>query len=655
MIFCHKNEKEITLGADSAQENRGSRAKVSSRNLFLILLLDIILLCSSFYLSHLIRFDFNIPHWAMDVMENMLPYVLCAKLLCFYFFDLYKGMWRYTSLNDLMNVVKASTTASLALIVFILFKTRFEMVSRSVFVIDWCLTVILIISLRVFTRLCFERFTEDVSAWDFLNILPKVFRKKAKKGRGMLIIGAGDCGEKICRQFRENPSIQSHVVGFLDDDISKIGRKIHGVPVLNTIDELEHTVKTTEVDDVIIAIPSASSERMRRIVDLCKKADVDFKTIPDMGELIDGKISMSSIRNVEYKDLLGREPVKLDKKEIGSYLSRKRVLVTGAGGSIGTGLCRQICRFFPEKIILLERAESPLYEIDLELRKNFQNIEVIPVLGDIQDKRELKKIFDQFSPEIVFHAAAYKHVPMLERHPWKAVENNILGTGNLVEAAHDSGCERFVFVSTDKAVNPANVMGASKRISELLVQRKNNTEASKTRFITVRFGNVIGSVGSVIPLFKKQIEEGGPVTVTHPEIIRYFMLILEACQLILQAGAMGKGGEIFILEMGKPVKIDNMARDLIRFSGFEPDVDIKIIYTGLRPGEKLYEELMTAQEGVVSTGHQKIMVLNSHTGDMSRLDGRLKDLNNAANNRDPEQIRKVLRQIVPEYKNETVF
>ena len=617
-----------------------------SRNLFLILLMDTILLCSSFYLAHLIRFDFNIPHWAMDGLKNMLPYVVGTKLVCFSVFDLYKGMWRYTSLNDLMNIIKASTTASLALIAFILFKTRFEMVSRSVFVIDWCLTVMLIISLRVFTRLCFERFTENISAWD---LLPRVFRKKEKKGRGMLIIGAGDCGEKICRQFRENPSIQSHVVGFLDDDISKIGRKIHGVPVLNTIDELEHTVKTTEVDDVIIAIPSASSERMRRIVDLCKKADVDFKTIPDMGELIDGKISISSIRNVEYRDLLGREPVKLDKKEIGSYLSQKRILVTGAGGSIGTGLCRQICRFSPEKIILLERAESPLYEIDLELKKIFLNVQVVPVLGDIQDKKELKKIFDQFCPEIVFHAAAYKHVPMLERHPWKAVENNIVGTKNIVEAAHHSECERFVFVSTDKAVNPANVMGASKRISELLVQKKNNSEASKTRFITVRFGNVIGSVGSVIPLFMKQIKEGGPVTVTHPEIIRYFMLIPEACQLILQAGAMGRGGEIFILEMGKPVKIDNMARDLIRFSGFEPDVDIKIVYTGLRPGEKLYEELMTDQEGVISTGHQKIMVLNSHTGDMSRLGHDLEELKDAANNRNHDQIRKILQQMIPEY------
>lgn len=620
-----------------------------TRNLLLILIMDIILLCASFYMAHLFRFEFNIPKWARDEFINMLFFVIPGKLLCFYFFDLYKGMWRYTSLNDLINIIKASITATVILIVFILYKNRFEMVSRSVFIIDGCLTIIFIIGLRVMTRLCFETFTENISLQDFLNLLPKIFRKKQKNGSGTLIIGAGDCGEKICREFKENPYIKSHVVGFLDDDISKIGRKIHGVPVLNTVDNLEHELRTADVNDVIIAIPSAGSERMRQIVGFCKKADVNFKIIPDMAELIDGKISINSIRNVEYKDLLGRAPVNLDKKAIGDYLSRKRILVTGAGGSIGTGLCRQICKFFPEKIILMERAESPLYEIDLELKKKFKNIEVIPVLGDIQDKKDLSKIFRQFKPDMVFHAAAYKHVPMMEEHPWKAIENNIVGTENLIQAALASECERFVFVSTDKAVNPANIMGASKRIAELLVQGNNSCGLSKTRFITVRFGNVIGSAGSVIPLFKKQIEEGGPVTVTHPEIIRYFMLIPEACQLILQAGAMGKGGEIFILEMGEPIKIDNMARDLIRFSGFEPDIDIKIEYTGLRPGEKLYEELMTTQENVVSTGHKKIMVLKSNAGDMNMLFGKIEGLKDAAKKRDQEQIRKLLRQIIPEY------
>jgi len=620
-----------------------------SRNLLMIVTMDIVLLCTSFYLAHLIRFDFDLPQWAKESFVEMLPYVLAGKIFCFYFFDLYKGMWRYTSLNDLMNIVKASTVASFVLIVFILYKNRFEMISRSVFIIDWCLTVMFLIGLRIFTRLCFEQFTEDVKLSDLFHAVQKIFRKVKGKGRGVIIIGAGDCGEKICREFRENPSVQSHVVGFLDDDVSKIGRKIHGVSVLNVIDALEHTARSTGVDEVIIAIPSANATRMRTLVDLCKKADVKFKTVPSMGELIDGKINISAIRNVEYRDLLGREPITLDKKEIGNYLGNKCVLVTGAGGSIGTGLCRQICRYSPEKIILFERAESPLYEIDLELKKSFPGVEVVPALGDIQDRQELYKIFDRTKPDIVFHAAAYKHVPMLENFPWKAVENNIAGTENLVEMADRFHCEKFVFVSTDKAVNPTNVMGTSKRIAEVLLQNMNKARKSKTSFITVRFGNVIGSVGSVIPLFKKQIKDGGPVTVTHPEIIRFFMLIPEACQLVLQAGAMGKGGEIFILEMGKPVKIDSMARDLIRFSGFEPDVDIKIEYTGLRPGEKLYEELMTDQENVIPTDHSQIMVLNSGETDMSGLNGRLERLKVAAKDQSHDTIRTLLKEIIPEY------
>jgi FlaA1/EpsC-like NDP-sugar epimerase len=625
-----------------------------TRNLLVILLLDALLLLGSFYLSHLIRFDFNPPDWAMVRFRQFLPVVVVLKLVCFYWLGLYKGMWRYTGMADLINVIKAATVASLGLIVVVLYETRFDMVSRSVFVIDWGLTLMLIIGVRVFIRLCFENFTREFRISDLRQIVSSIFGEKNKKGRAMLIIGAGDCGEKICRQFRENPSVQSHVTGFLDDDKSKTGRRIHGVPVLGTIDDIETIAPGMGIEDVIIAIPSAGSGRMRQIVDLCKKADVNFKIIPDMGELIDGRIDISAIRNVEYRDLLGREPVRLDKEKIGKYLNQRTVLVTGAGGSIGTGLCRQICRFSPKKIILLERAESPLYEIDLELKKNFTRVEVVPMLADIQDKMELAGIFSRFQPEIVFHAAAYKHVPMLENHPWKAVENNIFGTRNLVAAARDSGCERFVFVSTDKAVNPTNVMGTSKRICELLVQKENVPADAGTRFMTVRFGNVIGSVGSVIPLFKKQIQEGGPVTVTHPDMIRYFMLIPEACQLILQAGAMGKGGEIFILEMGEPVKIDQMARDLIRFSGFEPDVDIKIVYTGLRPGEKLYEELMTDLEGVVPTNHKKIRVLNSHTGDVSLLNSRLQELKIAAENRDPDQIRKVLHQIVPEYHETAV-
>ena len=621
-----------------------------SRNLAIVLLFDIILLSTSFYLAHLIRFDFIKTQWFDISFLYLLPYTLICKIVCFYFFDLYKGMWRYTSLNDLVDIIKASTISTFIIISLVLYLTRFNHISRSVFVIDWCLTLMFISGLRLSVRLCFEEFTEKITLLDVKNALLKRFGKNAVSGKGALIIGAGDYGQKVCREFNENPAVKSRVLGFLDDDRSKIGRKIHGVPVLNDIERLKQTVKSTGAEDVIIAIPTLSADRMRQIVELCKKADVNFKTIPNLGELINGKIDVTSIRKVEYRDLLGREPVKLDQEQIGKYLGGRRVLVTGAGGSIGTGLCRQICRYSPEKIILFERAESALYEIDLELRKNFQDVEVVPVLGDIQNRNELDKVFHLVRPDIVFHAAAYKHVPMLEGHPWKAVENNVFGTKNLIEVTRAFKCDKFVFVSTDKAVNPTNVMGTSKRISELLVQENSCAADCKTAFMTVRFGNVIGSVGSVIPLFKRQIEDGGPVTVTHPDIIRYFMLIPEACQLILQAGAMGKGGEIFILEMGEPVKIDSMARDLIRFSGFEPDVDIKIEYTGLRPGEKLYEELMTDLENVVSTDHKKIMVLNTNCVNMEVLNGKLDQLKAMAEARDGQAIRTLMMEMIPEYR-----
>ncbi|MCD4722741.1 MAG: polysaccharide biosynthesis protein [Desulfobacula sp.] len=628
-----------------------------SRNFFIVFLADIGLLSCSFYLSYMIRFDFQIPEWAFENFIEILPYVLIVKVLCFLFFDLYKGMWRYTSLNDLVNVTKASTIGVFCTIVLVLYLNRFEGTPRSVFIIDWCLTLIFIGGLRFAARLLFDQFSDKKSLKSFTKAILQIFHKKHRESTGVIIVGAGNCGEKICREIRDNPIIGYHVSGFLDDDTAKIGRKIHGISVLDSIDEIEYYTDVTDAKEVIIAIPSASARNMRHIVDLCTHADVKFRIVPGMGELINGRVTVNSIRDVEYRDLLGRKPVNLDQEKIGGYLRKKRVLVTGAGGSIGSGLCRQICRYSPEKIILLERAESPLYEIDLQLKKDFRHIEIIPVLADIQNEDEVETIFNDFHPDIVFHAAAYKHVPMLEEHPWKAVENNITGTLNMVEITDRYGCEKFVLVSTDKAVNPTNIMGASKRIAELIVQKKNLDARSETRlkirsktnFITVRFGNVIGSVGSVIPLFKKQIKEGGPVTVTHQDMIRYFMLIPEACQLILQSGAMGKGGEIFILEMGKPVKIDDMAKDLIRFSGLEPGVDIKIVYTGLRPGEKLYEELMTANEGVVPTKHDKIMVLNTRQCNIDKLSENIEVLKKLVKSRDRKLIVDQLTKMVPEY------
>jgi FlaA1/EpsC-like NDP-sugar epimerase len=369
-----------------------------------------------------------------------------------------------------------------------------------------------------------------------------------------------------------------------------------------------------------------------------------------MGELIDGRVSVKAIRDVDYRDLLGREVIRLDEDRIAAYLEKARVLVTGAGGSIGSELCRQICRFNPSCLILYERAESPLYEIDLELRADYPDVKAVSILGDIRDRSQLSRALSDYQPQVVFHAAAYKHVPMMELHPWKAVRNNILGTRHVMELSREYGVERFVLVSTDKAVRPANVMGASKRVAELLVQNQNGCELRKTKFITVRFGNVVGSVGSVVPLFKKQIERGGPVTVTHPEVTRYFMTIPEACQLILQAGAMGEGGEIFILDMGIPVRIADMAKDLIRLSGFEPDVDIKIEFVGLRPGEKLFEELITSGEGIVPTSHEKIMVLRGKSCDQERLNAVIDELTKLAQEQNGAGIRAKLQEIVEDYR-----
>jgi FlaA1/EpsC-like NDP-sugar epimerase len=405
-------------------------------------------------------------------------------------------------------------------------------------------------------------------------------------------------------------------------------------------------------DESLIAIPSAQGEEMRRIVALCKSSGLPFKTVPGYGELIDGRVSIKAIRDVAYRDLLGRESIQLDEEGIGAYIQDQTLLVTGAGGSIGSELCRQICRFKPSKIVLFERAESPLYDIELELKGNFSGIDIIPVLGDIQDRMQLQNTFQSHLPQTVFHAAAYKHVPMLEIQPWEAVENNILGTANLIDTVHSFNVDRFVFVSTDKAVRPTNVMGASKRVAEMLIQCRNHAATSNTGSAIVRFGNVVGSVGSVVPLFKKQIEKGGPVTVTHPEVTRYFMTIPEACQLILQAGALSADNmaEIFILDMGTPIKIVDMARDLIRLSGFKPDEDIKIEFVGLRPGEKLFEELITEGEGIVQTQHEKILALNGESCQPETLKGMIETLSHYVLAQDGEGIKAELKKIVHDYQ-----
>ncbi len=620
-----------------------------SNNLPIVLVADSLFFSLAWYWAFFLRFNFFIPDDSVALIQRTLPFVIVLKLLVFYFFAIYRGMWRYTSLNDLFSIIKASAVGSFILVFLVWFFHGFEGLARAIFIIDWVLVVFLSAGYRVGIRLYFGLVKGDEYA---RNPVARLFfhsEDKGKTRKKLLIIGAGDCGEKIYREIRDNASLHFRVVGFIDDHPLKQGRQIHGIPIVGGTGDIADMVRRFRVDEALIAIPSSSSAQMRAIVFNCKEAKIPFKTLPGMGELIDGRVSVKAIRDVAYRDLLGREVTRLEEDRIGGYLNNTRVLVTGAGGSIGSELSRQICRFKPETLILFERAESPLYDIEIELKKNFPFIHIIVVLGDIRDRRQLAKAFETHRPTVVFHAAAYKHVPMIELHPWKAIRNNIVGTRNLVEAAKEYHVNRFVLVSTDKAVRPTNVMGASKRVAELVVQGQNGCSMSATQFMMVRFGNVVGSVGSVIPLFKKQIEAGGPVTVTHPEMTRYFMTIPEASQLILQAGAMGQGGEIFILEMGTPVKIVDMAKDLIRLSGFEPEVDIPISFVGLRPGEKLYEELITKGEGIVATSHEKIMVLNGQACDQEDLNCRIDRLRALAYNQDSEGIKTLLKEIVPEY------
>ncbi len=622
------------------------------KNFYLIMLADAVLITGALFAAYLVKLDFTIPDYMLGGFKILIPVMLLVKLPVFYFFDLYKGMWRYTSISDLINIVKASAFSTLVLTAFIIYKYNFIGFSRSVFIIDWAFTMFFIACFRLFVRFYFEKTADGINSFSqiSLNYLKeKLFFRKKKGIKNLLIIGAGNCGEQIAREIRNNPSVRYHLAGFLDDKPVKIGKKIHGITVLNTIENLEATAEMVDAHEVLIAIPSADAAQMRRIIDICKKSSLSFKTIPNMGELINGHVALSAIRDISFRDLLGRKLIELDQEGIGSYIQGEAVLVTGAGGSIGSELCRQICRFKPSVLILYERAETALYEIEYELNRYFKAVRVVSFLADVQDQKQMEKVLAIYRPRTLFHAAAYKHVSMLESHPWKAVQNNILGTVKVVDAARKKGVERFVFVSTDKAVYPTSVMGASKRIAEMYVQSQNIHENAQTKFITVRFGNVAGSAGSVVPLFKRQIREGGPVTVTHKDVTRFFMTIPEASQLIIQSAMMGEGGEIFILDMGTPVKIMNMARDMIRLHGLEPDVDIKIEVIGLRPGEKLFEELYSEKEKLKITTHEKIMVLNSTKCDLKRLNGHLETLEQLAGEYEQEGLIKEMMAVLPDY------
>ncbi len=546
---------------------------IRNRNFWAMVMGDVLFLMFAYYLAYYLRFDGMIPLNELNNFALTVTWMIPLKILIIFYYDLYKGMWRYTSIYDLLSLIKASVISSGIIMTVILIMFRFGGFSRGVFVIDFMLTLLFLSGYRLSVRLFYTQAFENKR-----SLLTGKNRCSVKR---ILIIGAGSMGEKLVRGIAENPKLHYDVVGFIDDDPYKLNHKIHGIPVLGVLQDMEELIKQYGVEEIIIAISSASAIEMRRIINSCKTVDIPFKTIPGMGELIEGRINLNTIRDVRYEDLLGREPVQLDMKQICGYLAGKRVMVTGGAGSIGSELCRQISRFKPDQLILVEQNESGLYDIELSLRAKFPDLKTVAILASIQDERLLQQVFEKTQPHVVFHAAAYKHVPMMELHPWEAVFNNVIGTRNVLELCHQHKIERFVLVSTDKSVRSTNVMGVSKRVAEIMTQAY--SKKNHTRYMVVRFGNVIGSVGSVIPLFKKQIERGGPVTVTHPDVTRYFMTIPEACRLILQAGAIGEGGEIFVLKMGVPVKIADMAKDMIRLSGFEPGKDIEIEYTGLDP------------------------------------------------------------------------
>lgn len=593
------------------------------------------LICLAFICAYALRFDFYIPEVYWSTIFSLMVPLLVIKLTIFRFMGMSTGWWRYVSLSDALTIFNANVVASAVFVLYVTFVFRLDNVPRSVLILDGVLCFLFACGIRLLTRAYREEY------------LP--FSQRSLRGQSrVMIVGAGNAGQAIVREMRQNAALNKTPIGYLDADPSKRSQNFQGVPVLGGTHELPDLCRTFGIQEVVIAIPSATGKAMKEIVAMCQAAEVKFQTLPSVGNLLDGTVSVQQIRDVDMEDLLGRDAAQLDMEQIEGYLSGKRILVTGAGGSIGSELCRQLARFNPAQLVLYDNAETALFHINNQLKVDFPKIKVHPVIGDVRDQARVRSIFGKHHPEVVFHAAAYKHVPLMEENPAEAANNNVRGTRLLAEAADEIGASHFVMVSTDKAVNPTNIMGTTKRAAEIFVQ--NLARRSKTHFVTVRFGNVLGSNGSVIPTFREQIKAGGPVTVTHPDVTRFFMSIPEAAQLVLQAGSMGKGSEIFLLDMGESVKIVELAETMIRLSGFEPYEDIEIEFTGLRPGEKLYEELLLGGEGVQPTDHKKIRVASSTEVDWDDLLKTLDDLYVASRNYRIDEVVSLLSKIVPEYK-----
>ncbi len=574
--------------------------------------------------------------WFTEFFLPLLVPVLVIKLTAFVLLGLHRASWRYASLRDVRAIAWGAWLGFVGIyaLYWLLYYTARpfdDAFPDVVFILDFFGTIALICGARLAVRLYHEEVRPMAD-----GIAPK-----------LLILGAGNAGENVVREIQRMPVEQYRVVGFLDDDRNKWGAQIHGVEILGPIEDIQEVCEELAVDEILIAIPSATRERLRGVVELCQGTNLRFKTVPALSDLISGRASVQEIRDVDINDLLGRAPVKLDEEQIAAFIRDRTVMVTGAGGSIGAEMCRQIARFQPKRLVLAEQAEQSLFPIDQELRREFREIDFVPYIVDVSDAARVDYIFALERPDAVFHAAAHKHVPMMELNPGEAVKNNIRGTRTVADAATKYGCEKFVMISTDKAVNPTSIMGCSKRVAEMYIQALD--ARCDTEFITVRFGNVLGSSGSVIPIFKEQIARGGPVTVTHPEMVRFFMTIPEASQLVLQAASMGNGGEIFVLDMGEPVKIVDLAREMITLSGFRPGVDIKIEFSGMRPGEKLYEELAIEGEDVARTAHPKVGIWQNIPSDWEVLVGQIDGLVADADSLDRKAARKRLKDIVPEF------
>ncbi|WP_167958663.1 polysaccharide biosynthesis protein [Anaerosporobacter faecicola] len=564
--------------------------KLLLRRIFLIILDGLIINVCAF-LAILIRFDFSfssIPTHYLDALLTYVPWNTVITIFIFFCCRLYHSLWKYASIDEVTNILIACIIA--AFVQYIGLHILHLHVPRSYYP----LSMVFLMGGMIGTRFVYR----------FMRILSNRYHG-AKKSR-IMIIGAGESANVIIREIATSAFVDGTVICAIDDNRSKVGRYIQGVKIVGTRKKIVEAAKKYDITDIIIAMPTAPRKEIRALLEICKETNCVLKILPGLYQLINEEVSVSRLRTVEIEDLLGREPVHIDAREVSDFLRGKVVMVTGGGGSIGSELCRQIASFHPAKLIIIDIYENNAYFVQQELKNKYPQLDLVVLIASVRNTNRMKQIFDTYRPEFVYHAAAHKHVPLMEESPNEAIKNNVGGTLKIVKAADQFGVKRFIFISTDKAVNPTNIMGASKRICEMIIQAYNRR--SKTEFVAVRFGNVLGSNGSVIPLFKQQIMNGGPVTVTHPDIIRFFMTIPEAVSLVLQAGVYARGGEIFVLDMGEPVKIDELARNLIRLSGFIPDKDIRIVYTGLRPGEKLYEELLMKEEGLKETSNNRIFV-----------------------------------------------